>query len=83
MTFNMKDYVNDLIPNSAAIQIINDDFRHVFQDLRLWSFYETVKTNMGVSQALIVEKDSAVLGKDILRRNNIPMSTPMSHAASR
>ncbi|KAI4207538.1 MAG: hypothetical protein LQ346_000470 [Caloplaca aetnensis] len=58
----MKDYVNDLIPNSAAIQIINDDFRHVFQDLRLWSFYETVKTNMGVSQALIVEKDSAVLG---------------------
>ncbi|KAL8764376.1 MAG: hypothetical protein Q9184_000081 [Pyrenodesmia sp. 2 TL-2023] len=62
MTFNVKDYVNDLIPNSAAIQVINDDFRHVFQDLRLWSFYETVKTSIGVSQALIVEKDSAILG---------------------
>lgn len=64
MTFNVKDYVKDLIPNSAAIQVINDDFRHVFQDLRLWSFYETVKTNMGISQTLIVEKDSAVIGRE-------------------
>ncbi|KAL9025906.1 MAG: hypothetical protein Q9196_005347 [Gyalolechia fulgens] len=62
MAFNTKDYVNDLVPNSGAIQAINDDFRHIFQDLQLWSFYETVKTNLGVSQALIVEKDSAVLG---------------------
>ncbi|KAL8719491.1 MAG: hypothetical protein Q9225_003518 [Loekoesia sp. 1 TL-2023] len=62
MAFNAKDYVNDLIPNSGAIQAINDDFRHIFQDLQLWSFYETVKTNLGVSQALIVEKDSAILG---------------------
>lgn len=62
MTFSAKEYVNDLIPNSGAIQAINDDFRHIFQDLRLWSFYESVKTNLGVSQALIVEKDSAILG---------------------
>ncbi|KAL8952405.1 MAG: hypothetical protein Q9222_001682 [Ikaeria aurantiellina] len=62
MALNAKDYINDLIPNSGAIQAINDDFRHVFQELHLWSFYETVKTNLGVSQALIVEKDSAILG---------------------
>ncbi|KAL8736886.1 MAG: hypothetical protein Q9181_002226 [Wetmoreana brouardii] len=61
MTHNAKDYINDLIPNSGAIQAINDDFRHIFQDLQLWSFYETVKTHLGVSQTLIVEKDSAVL----------------------
>ncbi|KAL8688736.1 MAG: hypothetical protein Q9218_005424 [Villophora microphyllina] len=62
LTHNAKDYINDLIPNSGAIQAINDDFRHISQDLRLWSFYETVKTNLGMSQALIVEKDSSVLG---------------------
>ncbi|KAL9603530.1 MAG: hypothetical protein Q9179_002147, partial [Wetmoreana sp. 5 TL-2023] len=62
MTHNAKNYINDLIPNSGAIQAINDDFRHIFQNLQLWSFYETVKTNLGVSQALIVEKDSAILG---------------------
>ncbi|KAL8819520.1 MAG: hypothetical protein Q9223_002061 [Gallowayella weberi] len=62
MTFSTKDYINDLIPNSGAIQAINDDFRHLAQDLRLWSFYESVKTNLGVSHALIVEKDSAILG---------------------
>ncbi|KAL8938934.1 MAG: hypothetical protein Q9216_003620, partial [Gyalolechia sp. 2 TL-2023] len=62
MAFNTKDYVDDLAPNSGAIQAINDDFRHILQDLQLWSFYETMKTNLGVSQALIVEKDSAILG---------------------
>lgn len=62
MTLNGKDYINDLIPNSGAIQAINDDFRHIVQNLQLWSFYESVKTNLGVSQALIVEKDSAILG---------------------
>ncbi|KAL9014036.1 MAG: hypothetical protein Q9173_001310 [Seirophora scorigena] len=62
VAFNAKDYVNDLIPNSGAIQAINDDFRHIFHDLQLWSFYETVKTNLGVSQGLIVEKDSAAMG---------------------
>lgn len=64
MTLSGKDYINDLIPNSGAIQAINDDFRHIVQNLHLWSFYESVKTNLGVSQALIVEKDSAILGID-------------------
>ena len=53
-----KAYVADLIPNSGAIQVINDEFRHVYQGVRLWSFFETLFTSLG----LIVEKDSAIIG---------------------
>ena len=52
-----KAYVDNLIPNSDAIQVINDGFRHAYQGIQLWSFFETMPTNLG----LIVEKDSAVL----------------------
>lgn len=52
-----KSYVENLIPNSEAIHTINDQFRHVYQSVKLWSFFETVKTSLG----LIVEKDSAIL----------------------
>ena len=53
-----KAYVADLMPNSGAIQIINDEFRHVYQGVHLWSFFETLHTSLG----LIVEKDSAIIG---------------------
>lgn len=36
-----KPYVSDLTPNSVALMAINDAFRHVAPDIRLWSFYET------------------------------------------
>ena len=52
-----KAYVDSLKPNSDAIQVINDGFRHAYQGIQLWSFFETVPTNLG----LIVEKNSAVL----------------------
>ena len=52
-----KPYVDSLVPKSDAIQVINDGFRHAYQGIQLWSFFETVKTPLG----LIVEKDSAVL----------------------
>ncbi|MCJ1355983.1 MAG: hypothetical protein MMC33_005977 [Icmadophila ericetorum] len=54
-----KSYVESLIPNSEAIQIINDEFRHAYHGVQLWSFFETVKTT---SLGIIVEKDSAILG---------------------
>ena len=44
------------------ISIINDEFRHYSTGLNLRSFYETVETNLGLSSALIVSKDSATLG---------------------
>lgn len=52
-----KPYVDNLMPGSDAIQVINDGFRHVLQGIQLWSFFETVKTSLG----LIVPKDSAIL----------------------
>ena len=55
--FGPKAYVDSLIPNSDAIQVINDGFRHAYQGIQLWSFFETMPTNLG----LVVEKDSAVL----------------------
>ncbi len=55
--YGSKPYVDNLMPNSDAIQVINDGFRHAYQGIQLWSFFETVKTSLG----LIVEKDSAVL----------------------
>ncbi|KAJ4302693.1 hypothetical protein N0V90_001583 [Kalmusia sp. IMI 367209] len=57
-THGAKAYVDNLVPNSEAIHTINDQFRHVYHDVQLWSFFETVGTSLG----LIVEKDSAILG---------------------
>lgn len=52
-----KSYVDNLYPDSEAITAINDQFRHAFQGLHLYSFFETMPTALG----LIVEKTSAVL----------------------
>lgn len=57
-----KAYVGDLEPGSWALQSINEDFRHFSNDLQLRSFYETIKTQIGMSSALIVDKESATLG---------------------
>ena len=57
-----KAFVSDLERHSEALQSINDGFRHYANALELRSFYETVKTNLGVSSQLIVNIDSAVLG---------------------
>ncbi|RBA20242.1 hypothetical protein FPRO05_08687 [Fusarium proliferatum] len=55
-----RAYVGDLEPNSEAVQVINDEFRHFSADLELWSFYET--QNMKYFSSLIVDPESAVLG---------------------
>lgn len=62
MSHESKAYVNDLIPNSGAIQAINDEFRHVYQGSHIWSFFETLKTNLVIRQEMIVKKDSATIG---------------------
>lgn len=77
MTHDAKPYVTDLIPNSDALQVINDEFRHVYQGSQLWSFFETVKTNLVFSQDLIVGKESAVIGNYYPNsfQNEIPLQT--------
>jgi len=57
-----KPFVADLERNSITISSINEEFRHYAHDLQLLSFYETLKTNLGVSSSLIVSQDSATLG---------------------
>lgn len=57
-----KPFVTDLKKNSVAITSINDEFRHYSEKLELLSFYETLKTNIGLSSTIIVSKDSAILG---------------------
>lgn len=57
-----KPFVSDLERNSAMISLINDEFRHHSTRLELFSFYETVESALGISSALIVNKDSAILG---------------------
>ncbi|KAJ5173905.1 uncharacterized protein N7500_001836 [Penicillium coprophilum] len=65
-----RAYVGDLEPNSGAIQVINDEFRHFSADLELWSFYET--QDMRILNSLIVDPESAVLG--YREENQIPMT---------
>jgi hypothetical protein len=33
------------------------------QDVALWSFFETLKTSLGVTSSIIVDRDSAILGR--------------------
>ena len=63
-----KPYVRDLERNAASARIINDNFRmSVDDDVFLWSFFETIRTNLGVTSSLIVDRESATLGEQYSR----------------
>lgn len=53
-----KSYVGDLQRGSANIQLINDEFRNAYQNIQLWSFFETLPTT---GLGIVVDRDSAVL----------------------
>lgn len=57
-----RPFVSDLHPNSVSIQAINDEFPRHSKHLQLYSYYETNPMNFGVKKAIVVPKDSAVLG---------------------
>ncbi|KAK8078925.1 hypothetical protein PG994_002732 [Apiospora phragmitis] len=57
-----RDYIRDITSGSTSAQLINKDFGRCAHQLHIYSFYETLRTNLGVSTSLIVEKDSAILG---------------------
>lgn len=42
-----KDFIGDLKKSSAALEEINDQFRHVAPKLSIFSFYETLPTYVG------------------------------------
>lgn len=49
-----RQYINDLVKNSATIQKINEQFRHLAPKLSIVSFYETKPTAIGFSSNKIV-----------------------------
>ncbi|KAK7959701.1 uncharacterized protein PG986_004555 [Apiospora aurea] len=57
-----RDYIRDLTSGSTSAQLINEDFGRCAHQLHIYSFYETLRTSLGVSTCLIVGKDSAILG---------------------
>ena len=58
-----KDYVSQLASRSPAIDDLNESFRHHAYKLQTFSFYETLSTNVGpINSLLIVEKQSSILG---------------------
>ncbi|KAK1974128.1 hypothetical protein LZ30DRAFT_560493, partial [Colletotrichum cereale] len=61
-SLGIHPFLADLRKNSPSIESINDEFRHIHNRLSLYSFYETIPTNVGIKSSLIVEKDSAILG---------------------
>ena len=46
-SYGSKAYVGDLVPGSGAIQIVNDEFRHVYTGTQLWSFSRLSKRAWG------------------------------------
>lgn len=58
-----RAYIDDLTIGSKATQLINEEFASCIASLPIFSFYETLQTSIGVSSTIIVDKDSAVLGK--------------------
>ncbi|GKZ47041.1 hypothetical protein AbraIFM66951_010381 [Aspergillus brasiliensis] len=62
VSFGPKPFVLELERNSDSIQSINDSFRHVADQLHIWSFYETLPCSFKLTSAIIVDKTSATLG---------------------
>ena len=52
----------DLLLSSQSILTMNDEFSRYCQHLKIYSFYETLPTPLGLTRTLVVEKDQAVLG---------------------
>ncbi|KAL2047179.1 hypothetical protein N7G274_001198 [Stereocaulon virgatum] len=57
-----KSYVGDLERGIGALQSINDESRHYSDSLQLRSFYETLKTTVGMNSVLLVGQATATLG---------------------
>lgn len=63
-----KAYAKELLPDSQTVADINEDFRHVCNDIHLWSFFEGIPT----AGFIIVDKSSAVIGLPGERTQYLP-----------
>ncbi|TGJ81284.1 hypothetical protein E0Z10_g7485 [Xylaria hypoxylon] len=57
-----KEYVTELTRNSTTIDELNESFRHHASKLQIFSFYETLGTQIGPVNIMILEKQSSLLG---------------------
>lgn len=62
VTYGQKIFVQEIERNSTSIEAINDTFRHFGGSVFLHSFYETKALGKLGLQAIIVDKNSAILG---------------------
>ena len=60
----------DLLRGSDLTNNLNEEFRHVYQGISVYSFVETVPMNWRVGSGLIVERDSAVMGMSSVSEND-------------
>lgn len=56
-----KQYVSELTRQGPFLQAVNEQFRHSAPKLQIFSFYETLKTSLGLSSTMILDQDSAKL----------------------
>ncbi len=61
-TFSPKEYISELTTNSPTLQEINEQFRNLAPNVSIISFFETLKTAIGPSQKMVLQKDSSILG---------------------
>ncbi|KJK75176.1 hypothetical protein H634G_09522 [Metarhizium anisopliae BRIP 53293] len=57
-----KQYVAELTKSSSFLHTVNEQFRHVANELQIFSFFETLRSSIGVASALILDPESAKLG---------------------
>jgi WD40 repeat protein len=57
-----KSFIADLQKSSGLIEELNEQFRHLAPGLSIWSFYETLATQIGPKKVMVLDKDSSILG---------------------
>jgi hypothetical protein len=54
--------VDDMIPGSAILELVNYRFRHVAADLTIWSFYETLSSKSTPYRSFMLDEQTSTLG---------------------
>jgi hypothetical protein len=57
-----KRYLTELNHNSPFIEDLNDEFKAHAPNLRIYSFYETLETTIGIKHQMILQTSSSTLG---------------------
>lgn len=52
-----KQYVAELTKSSSFLHTVNEQFRHVANELQIFSFFETLRSSIGVSSAVCHHSD--------------------------